>query len=339
MSTINDITPNLGLALPHPSNDADVDIIRLRNMIQTLDAAIPALLNTAMGNVLTSLHAELQTVIGALNTMAPAGSALSTAQWTNARAALLDRLDAAITSRAPAATALSTEVWTNALAQRVAAIPTRNGGALRYQEFTSSALFTPSAALLANGGQVWIRALVGGGAGGASGVSGYDPGGNPYGTGGQSGGGGEVLLDRLVTVTGPVTVTIGSGGLAGTGINGYSNVPGTDGGSTSFGSLLTAAGGKANGTSGNGNGPSGYNGYGIPGAPLMGFGGSMKGPGAQGGGAGAAAYYISGANIYSGESTPTKSNRGWGGKGGASVSPWAAGLPGQAGYCLIWWLE
>lgn len=336
MTTVNDITPNLGLALPHPANDADVDIIRLRNMIQTLDAAIPALLTNAMGNVLTSLHAELQTVINALGTVAPAGSALSTEQWTNARAALLD---AAISSRAPAATALSNEIWTNALAQRMATIPTKNGGAIRYQEFTSSGLFTPSAALLANGGQVWIRALVGGGAGGASGISGYDPGGNPYGTGGQSGGGGEVLLDRLVTVTGPVTVAIGSGGLAGTGINGYSNVPGTDGGSTSFGSLLTALGGKANGLSGNGNGPGGYAGKGMPGAPLMGFGGSMKGPGAQGGGAGAPAYYFSGTDLYAGESTPTKPNQGWGGKGGASVNPWAAGLPGQAGYCLICWWE
>jgi len=334
MSTINDITPNLGLALPHPANDADVDIIRLRNMIQTLDAAIPALLTNAMGDVLTSLHADLQNL---LNTVAPAGTALNTAQWTNARAVLLDRLDATVSSRAPAATALSTEVWTNALAQRVAAIPTRNGGALRYQEFTSSALFTPSAALLANGGQVWVRALVAAGAGGSAGVFGVDPYGTPYGGGGRSGGGGEVLLDRLVTVTGPVAVTIGSGGLGGTGVTGYTGNLGTDGGTSSFGSLLTAAGGKADGTSGNGNGPSGS--VGMPGAPLMGFGGSMKGPGAQGGGAGAPAYYMSGVSFYVGESTPTKPNLGWGGKGGPSTNPWAAGIPGQAGYCLIWWLE
>src|SRR5450830_181709 len=335
MTTVNDITPNLGLALPHPANDADVDIIRLRNMIQTLDAAIPALLTNAMGNVLTSLHADLQNL---LNTVAPAGTALNTAQWTNARAVLLDRLDATVSSRAPAATALSTEVWTNALAQRVAAIPTRNGGALRYQEFTSSALFTPSAALLANGGQVWVRALVAAGAGGSAGVFGVDPYGTPYGGGGRSGGGGEVLLDRLVTVTGPVAVTIGSGGLGGTGVTGYTGNLGTDGGASSFGSLLTAAGGKADGTSGNGNGPSGA-GNGMPGTPLMGFGGSMKGPGAQGGGAGAPAYYMSGVSFYAGESAPTKPNLGWGGKGGPSTNPWAAGIPGQAGYCLIWWLE
>lgn len=339
MTTVNDITPNLGLALPHPANDADVDIIRLRNMIQTLDAAIPALLTNATGNVLTSLHAELQTVIGALNTVAPAGSALSTEQWNNARAALLDRLDAAISSRAPAATALSSEIWTNALAQRVAAIPTKNGGALRYQEFTSSALFTPSAALLANGGQVWVRALVGGGAGGASGVYGTDPGGTVYSVPGRSGGGAEVLLDRLVTVTGPVTVTIGSGGVGGTGITAYSGNRGTDGGASTFGALLSAAGGRADGTSGNGNGPSTYSGSGMPGQPLQGFGGSMKGPGPQGGGAGSPAFQIQSSLIFAGESIPTKPNLGWGGKGGNAETPWAAGLAGQAGYCLIWWLE
>lgn len=77
----------------------------------------------------------------------------------------------------------------------------------------------------------------------------------------------------------------------------------------------------------------------------MGFGGSMKGPGAQGGGAGAPAYYMSGVSVYggvsfsAGESAPTKPNLGWGGKGGPSTNPWAAGIPGQAGYCLIWWLE
>jgi len=63
----------------------------------------------------------------AISTRAPANTALSTAQWTNARAALLDNLnqitaarmanlDAAISSRAPANTALSTAQWTNARA-------------------------------------------------------------------------------------------------------------------------------------------------------------------------------------------------------------------------------
>jgi hypothetical protein len=50
------------------------------------------------------------------NAIAPAATALSTAQWTNTRAALLDNLDAAVTTRAAAATALSTAQWTNARA-------------------------------------------------------------------------------------------------------------------------------------------------------------------------------------------------------------------------------
>lgn len=335
MSTINDITPNLGLALPHPANDADVDILRLRNMIQTLDAAVPTLLERAMGDALGSLQAELQAL---LNTVAPARTALSTEQWTPARAALLDRLDARIGSRAPADTALSNEIWTNALAQRVASIPTRNGGVLRYQEFTSSGLFVPSAALLANGGQVWVSALVGGGAGGATGYLWYDAYGNPGGAPGRSGGGGEVLLDRLITITAPVAVTIGSGGAAGAGMTNGAASLGTDGGQSSIGALLTAAGGRADGTSGNGNGPIG-NYAAVPGPPLKGFGGSVKGPGSQGGGAGGPAHYITGASIYTGDNKPTKPNQGWGGRGGGQIQPWGAGEPGQAGYALIWWLE
>jgi len=160
MSTINDITPNLGLALPHPANDADVDIIRLRNMIQTLDAAIPALLTNAMGNVLASLQAELQTVINALDTVAPAGTALSKAQWTNARAALLDRLDAAISSRAPAATALSTAVWTDELAQLLSA-----GADKPISQYTPSPLYRVSGVVPVPAGTRYIEALLCGGGG------------------------------------------------------------------------------------------------------------------------------------------------------------------------------
>ena len=43
----------------------------------------------------------------------------------------------------------------------------RGGGKLRYQEFTSSGTFTPSAALLANGGQCYYE-LIGGGSAGQS---------------------------------------------------------------------------------------------------------------------------------------------------------------------------
>lgn len=55
--------------------------------------------------------------------LAVSATALSTAQWTNARAALLDNADAEISTRAPSATALSTAQWTNALATALAALP------------------------------------------------------------------------------------------------------------------------------------------------------------------------------------------------------------------------
>ena len=57
---------------------------------------------------------------------------------------------------------------------------TGSGGKLRYQEFTSVGTFTPSAALLAKGGQVYFKAYGGGGGGGGGG-----------GTSGGGGGAGE----------------------------------------------------------------------------------------------------------------------------------------------------
>jgi hypothetical protein len=37
------------------------------------------------------------------------------------------------------------------------------GGKFRYQEFTSSGTFIPSAGLIANGGQCWVMIIGGGG--------------------------------------------------------------------------------------------------------------------------------------------------------------------------------
>lgn len=117
-----------------------------------------------------------------------------------------------------------------------------SGGKLRYQEFTSSGTFTPSAKLLANGGQLTV-VLVGG-----SGGNGGGDGGTSF--LGRPGHPGEARI-RQVTVTGPVTVTIGAGGAAGTGGSPGSFSGGTAGGSTSFGSA-SAAGGPAGGTLQNG---------------------------------------------------------------------------------------
>ncbi len=91
------------------------------------------------------------------------------------------------------------------------------GGKLRYQEFTASGTFTPSATLLANGGQVFLDLRGGGG------------GGQYVNTGGvqvpMQGGSSKHLTNY--TVTGATTVTIGAGGA----------YPGGTGGSSSFGTL------------------------------------------------------------------------------------------------------
>lgn len=125
------------------------------------------------------------------------------------------------------------------------------GGKLRYQEFTSSGTFTPSAALLAKGGQCYYE-LIGGGSSGACGTSGAACGGDAgeYKTG-------------AITVSGPVVVTIGAGGAA---VTNASATAGNAGSPSSIGALVTAAGGLAppapnaanNGGGGKGAGGLGY---------------------------------------------------------------------------------
>jgi len=68
----------------------------------------------------------------------------------------------------------------------------------KQQVFTVSGTFTPSQALLDAGGAVEVRCIGGGGGGG-----------DYYAYGGGSSG---MDITRIVTVTGPVTVTIGAGG-------------------------------------------------------------------------------------------------------------------------------
>jgi len=102
----------------------------------------------------------------------------------------------------------------------VTPVPVQNRAVKKQQEFKVSGTFTPSQKLLDAGGVVTVR-CVGGGGGGHSSAA--------------DGGGGSSGMDitRLVTVTAPVTVTIGAGGNSG-----------QQGGSTTFGTLLTALGGK-----------------------------------------------------------------------------------------------
>lgn len=106
-------------------------------------------------------------------------------------------------------------------------------GKFRYQVFTSSGTFTPSAALLAAGGQVMIDLRAGGGG------FGY----NYYGSGGGNGGNSKHIAPY--TVTGPTTVVIGTGGTGTGGGNGAA------GGSSSFGTItIPGAGGGQSGVGG-----------------------------------------------------------------------------------------
>jgi len=96
-----------------------------------------------------------------------------------------------------------------------------SGKIKQQQVFKTSGTFTPSQKLLDAGGVVTVR-CVGGGGGGV------------YYYGSSSRGGGSGMdVTRMVRVTGPVQVTIGAGGNFG-----------SNGGTTSFGVLLSAHGGK-----------------------------------------------------------------------------------------------
>ena len=190
------------------------------------------------------------------------------------------------------------------------------GGKLRYQLFTSSGTFTPSAKLLANGGQVFLEMAGGGGAGAAE----YTWG-SIYNVGG---GGGSSFLKTATTVLAPVTVIIGAGGQAGRsgsdsfGLNAIA--PG-DGGNTSFGSVVCYGGRKGAGWRGGASGSQGqpgFNGIHVSASFLQ----DGNGGGSGGGGAGR----------LSGEA-----NTGGGGAGANGLSVYSGA--GGSGYCLVYWFE
>lgn len=135
----------------------------------------------------------------------------------------------------------------------------------KQQIFTQSGTFTPSPGLLAAGGVVTVR-LVGGGGGGMPVREYY---------GGGSGGGSGADITRIVTVTAPVQVVVGAGGMAQ-----------GKGGDTKFGDLI--AGGGLPGDSNMGGAAGGIGG--TPGETGSWYGaGSQVNPsqkGATGGGAG-----------------------------------------------------
>lgn len=186
----------------------------------------------------------------------------------------------------------------------------------RQQVFTSSGTFTPSARLLALGG--YVEVLCVGGGGGAYADSGY-----------YYGGGGGAVVRRIVQVTGNVSVTVGAGG-----------VNGGDGGDTSFGSLVVAAGGKGiSGGFASGNGHAAAT-LGIP---------SRSESYTAGGGAGGPAVLM-----YTGESSPSAllgigpipgpgiDGYGCGGRYNVNPAPNSGsggGGDGASGICIVEWLE
>lgn len=197
----------------------------------------------------------------------------------------------------------------------------------RQQIFTSSGTFTPSSRLLELGG--WVEVLCVGGGGG-----GYYPGSGNVRTGGGGGG----VVRSIVQVTGIVAVTIGSGGTGG--------ASPTAGGTTSFGSLVSAAGGQPGGStfggaSGNGlvsqhAGGAGAGGVGAV-AQLV-FAGyyiwylagvvSLGGPGLDGYGAGGGGSTRT--DYYGITPCGGPPNTGRGGTGGDS---------GASGICIVEWWE
>lgn len=162
------------------------------------------------------------------------------------------------------------------------------------QSFLTSGTFTPSAALLAAGGRVRIRYIVGGGGGGGT-------------TSGGGGGGGQVLKDIVVIVTGPVTVTVGAGGAIA-----------TAGTNSTFGALATALAGQpgaTGATASGGDSPRGGRGsFGTGGGTLANTGG-QGGPGIDGFGIGGG-----------GSASGTNAGGGGGGAGGGGLGPIPAGL-------------
>lgn len=216
------------------------------------------------------------------------------------------------------------------------------GGKLRYQEFTSSGTFTPSAALLANGGQCYYE-LIGGGGSGAIG--------SQSSCGGDAGG----YKTGVITLTGAETVTIGAGGAA---VSSTAATAGNAGSASSIGSLVTAAGGAGgplpSGTNnaGGGRGAGGLGFFTTDTANVLDARGGIGIYGKAGGGGGSATYGEwhmravdgGGAGNYGGgtvTATSAVSNSGGGG-GGASTTTGGFTITsgaGGSGWCRIVWFE
>jgi hypothetical protein len=221
----------------------------------------------------------------------------------------------------------------------------RNVGTLKFQDFTASGTFTPSADLLAKGG-VCLVILIGGGGGGSWRNSS---------NGGAFGGSAGTLRMEEVQVTEAITVTLGAGGLGAT-----TNLSqGLVGGDSTFGALLTAAGGSggfAPTTSYQGKGGRGALGEGYmyffqEGSQTLDARGGVGWSGRAGGGGGTCAYGDSHMVAHDGGASglltipgggsitflDAAANSGGGGAGWGGSTGRAGN--GGSGWCRVIWVE
>ena len=127
----------------------------------------------------------------------------------------------------------------------VSAASAGSSQATKMTVYTSPATWTKPATVKA------VKVTVIGGGGGGAGGKGSLPGAGaslPVGAGG--GGGGAVGLVSAPSIPGPVAITVGTGGAGGVGTPANSvRVPGTSGGTSSYGAFVSATGGTGGGAS------------------------------------------------------------------------------------------
>lgn len=215
-------------------------------------------------------------------------------------------------------------------------LPYQSSGA---QKFTQSGTFTVPPGVT----KVYISAAAGGGGGGGGGGRS----GTARSSGGAGGGGaGRSTVKEAVSVTGgqQISVTIGGGGVGGaSGQISGSGSNGNPGGATSFGTLLSVAGGagggggSVSGSGGSGGAPGGqWGGDGTSGDKAGDGGSGGGGPFGTGGGGGRAGG--SGGTVTSG-SIAFGFGTGGAGGGGAygSASAGARGGDGMPGVLIVEW--